>query len=156
MPIRPENRDRSPLDWKVISAAVRAEAGNRCEWCGVKNGAMILRGTDNQGGVSLPAYREAHAPVYDHTYHAQTGEPIPGANWDTFDANARGPVRVVLTVAHLDHNPANCDRSNLRALCQACHNAYDAPMRRRGIAERRKSAMAAADLFDSKQAQGDA
>ncbi len=40
------------------------------------------------------------------------------------------PTRVVLTVAHLDHTPENCDPSNLRALCQKCHNAYDAKHRK--------------------------
>jgi 5-methylcytosine-specific restriction endonuclease McrA len=147
LPIRPENRSRYPADWKTISKRVRDEAGQRCEWCKVPNGATILRGSDNQDGVSLPAYRYADAPVYDHTLHAQTGEPIPGANWDTFDANARGPVKVVLTVAHLDHTPENCARDNLRALCQACHNAYDAPMRGRGIAERKRAKRAISDLF---------
>jgi ribosomal protein S14 len=34
-------------------------------------------------------------------------------------------IRVVLTVAHLDHKPENCDYSNLLALCQKCHNNYD-------------------------------
>ncbi len=34
--------------------------------------------------------------------------------------------QVVLTVAHLDHNPANCQPENLRALCQRCHLTYDA------------------------------
>lgn len=34
--------------------------------------------------------------------------------------------KVVLTVAHLDHNPANCDDENLRDLCQRCHLRYDA------------------------------
>ena len=38
-------------------------------------------------------------------------------------------VRIVLTIAHLDHQPENCDPSNLRALCQKCHNAYDAEHR---------------------------
>lgn len=33
---------------------------------------------------------------------------------------------VVLTVAHLDHTPENCDPANLRAMCQACHLSYDA------------------------------
>lgn len=32
---------------------------------------------------------------------------------------------VILTVGHLDHNPENCERSNLRAWCQRCHNTYD-------------------------------
>jgi len=34
---------------------------------------------------------------------------------------------VVLTVAHLDHTPENCDEANLKAMCQRCHLAYDGP-----------------------------
>jgi len=37
--------------------------------------------------------------------------------------------RVVLTVAHLDHDPGNNDEKNLAALCQACHNRHDGPKR---------------------------
>ena len=37
--------------------------------------------------------------------------------------------RVVLTIAHLDHIPENCAPENLRALCQKCHNGYDAKHR---------------------------
>jgi hypothetical protein len=33
--------------------------------------------------------------------------------------------QVVLTVAHLDHAPENCDEANLRAMCQGCHLHYD-------------------------------
>lgn len=40
------------------------------------------------------------------------------------------PAKVVLTIAHLDHTPENCDPSNLRALCQRCHNRYDAEHRK--------------------------
>ena len=35
-------------------------------------------------------------------------------------------VRIVLTVAHLDHTPENCSDENLIHLCQKCHNSYDA------------------------------
>jgi hypothetical protein len=38
--------------------------------------------------------------------------------------------KVMLTVAHLDHAPENCADANLRAMCQRCHNAYDAAYRR--------------------------
>lgn len=38
-------------------------------------------------------------------------------------------VYVVLTIAHLDHDPTHNDPSNLRALCQRCHNRYDAKHR---------------------------
>lgn len=41
----------------------------------------------------------------------------------------RDNAKVVLTVAHLDHTPENCDDSNLRALCQRCHNRYDSAYR---------------------------
>jgi hypothetical protein len=36
---------------------------------------------------------------------------------------ARG--KVVLTVAHMDHDPRNCADDNLRAMCQRCHLLYD-------------------------------
>lgn len=34
--------------------------------------------------------------------------------------------RVILTVAHLDHEPGHCEPDNLRAWCQRCHTTYDA------------------------------
>jgi 5-methylcytosine-specific restriction endonuclease McrA len=41
----------------------------------------------------------------------------------------RGGKKIVLTIAHLDHVPEHCARENLRALCQKCHNTYDAKHR---------------------------
>lgn len=38
--------------------------------------------------------------------------------------------RVVLTVTHKDHTPENVDPTNLRAMCQRCHLAYDAEQHR--------------------------
>ena len=46
---------------------------------------------------------------------AANGEPHPETG-----------SKVVLTTAHLDHVPENCDLSNLRHLCQRCHLTYDA------------------------------
>jgi hypothetical protein len=50
----------------------------------------------------------------------------------------RGPYKVVLTVAHLDHNPANCDADNLRAWCQPHHLRYDARHHARNAAKTRR------------------
>jgi len=47
---------------------------------------------------------------------------------------------VVLTTAHLDHQPENCDPDNLRAMRQGCHLHYD----REHHAETRKATRAAA------------
>lgn len=52
--------------------------------------------------------------------------------------------RVVLTVAHLDHAPENCDPANLRALCQRCHNKLDGPHRAQTRRETRRLALAEA------------
>jgi hypothetical protein len=57
-------------------------------------------------------------------------------------------VRIVLTVAHLDHTPENCDPSNLRAWCQRCHNRYDAAHRRDGIRRRARESAAVGDLLE--------
>lgn len=47
-----------------------------------------------------------------------------------FNSKTGKNARIVLTIAHLDHTPENCDPSNLRALCQRCHNQYDAEHRK--------------------------
>ena len=41
---------------------------------------------------------------------------------------------VVLTTAHRDHQPENCDPANLFAACQRCHLAYDAELHRANAA----------------------
>lgn len=55
---------------------------------------------------------------------------------------------VVLTVAHLDHTPENCDMANLKDSCQRCHNRYDLPHRRKNAEKTRRAKLAAKDLFD--------
>ena len=45
--------------------------------------------------------------------------------------------KVVLTTAHVfDHRPESASLLNLAALCQKCHNAHDAKMRRDGTKQR--------------------
>ncbi|MFC3674706.1 hypothetical protein [Ferrovibrio xuzhouensis] len=56
--------------------------------------------------------------------------------------------KVVLTVAHLDHQPENCDMANLKDACQRCHNRYDMPMRRAGMQARAHASRAVGDLFE--------
>ena len=36
-------------------------------------------------------------------------------------------TRVVLAAAHLDHDPSNNRRGNLKSLCQRCHLIHDRP-----------------------------
>lgn len=79
--------------------------------------SQVLKRADNrcEGSPNFP-----HCRARNHESHPETGS------------------KVVLTVAHLDHTPENCDgirkgdpaplarNSNLRAWCQRCHLNYDA------------------------------
>jgi len=133
-PIRPENRDRYPKDWREISRRIRFEralGGCECEGeCGMPGHMEVIR-----GGVvrCLNSY----------------GEPsIYGTEGKT----------VILTVAHLDHTPENCDDENLRAMCQGCHLWYDREHHaetRRATREARLAAAGAVPL-DSLDGKGSA
>lgn len=66
---------------------------------------------------------------------------------DSFPHPVTG-AKVVLTVGHLDHQPENCERANLRAWCQRCHNTYDADHRRQTKIARRHEEAETLDLFE--------
>ena len=106
-PIRVENRDRYPPEWKALSSYIRfVRAGGRCEHRD-ENG----RRCEARNGMPTPA-----------SLHAQgMGYEMP---WQWWDIRGDFPP-VVLTVAHLDHTPENCEVWNLAAWCQKHHLAYD-------------------------------
>lgn len=106
-----------PPNWGTeIRPAILQRAKDKCEFCGLKNkstvysvGFKIL-----ENGVyknrriwfrnKQDAYREANNP------------------------NTVRNVKVILTIAHLDHDETNHEVSldRLVALCQICHLRYDA------------------------------
>ena len=55
--------------------------------------------------------------------------------------------KVVLTVAHLDHQPENCEPENLKAWCQKCHLNYDKHHHAMTAYKTRMAAANTADLF---------
>jgi len=54
--------------------------------------------------------------------------------------------KVVLTVAHLNHQPEDCRPQNLKAMCQRCHLRYDQEHHQRNARETRRSRKAVAEL----------
>lgn len=144
MPIRAENKDRYPKDWHEISLRIRERAGQKCEFCGVEN-------------YALGAWKDGAWWTASSKGTGLRDDPRPGERFPHFHVSSLGVewmkvTRIVLTVAHLDHTPENCADDNLKALCQRCHNRYDMPMRRAGIRERARAAMACADLFSPTEA----
>jgi hypothetical protein len=55
--------------------------------------------------------------------------------------------KIVLTVAHLNHNPADCHPENLKAMCQRCHLRYDRELHQRHSAETRRAKKQNGELF---------
>jgi hypothetical protein len=136
MPIRPSERARYPVDWPAISLAIRERAGQGCECrgeCGDDHDRSEFDGLLDPGpfrcgapnGVGIVRHRV-------HRWRWRTVEgliPLVGTGGTLADSGlgdwSPRSVRSVLTVAHLDHAPENCDPANLRAMCQRCHLRYD-------------------------------
>lgn len=138
MPIRPDQKGLYPPDWKQISDQRREQAGQKCERCKAPNGQVVARGQ---------AFgRAAYMLERGETYDAETGEFIGMTRGSEFNGSAF--VKIVLTVAHLDHDPRNCAPDNLRAWCQRCHLSYDAKHHARNAADTRRKRKAAGDLFE--------
>jgi len=55
---------------------------------------------------------------------------------------------VILTIAHLDHTPENCDLDNLKALCQRCHLTYDAKHHAKNARKTREDKQGILKLFE--------
>lgn len=103
-------RELYPDDWEDLSRRVREKAGQRCEWCGVANGAL---GARDSAGMWW-----SHDQI----------ESVSDAHLERWFGGVPKITKVVLTVHHIDADKANSDRSNLVALCQRCHLSADRPL----------------------------
>jgi 5-methylcytosine-specific restriction endonuclease McrA len=116
MPIKPENKGLYPGqgEWKAIRQAILTRANHACEECGLPNG---LKGWRLSGGrfISHAEHRAGVALTEaEERQFARSREMRPQG------------MRIVLTTAHLDHDPRHNEEKNLRAWCQKCHLSYDA------------------------------
>ena len=128
MPIRPENRALYPKNWKSeVVPRIRARSGNRCECTGQCGHAHV---------------QDDNNPLRCHRWN---GDPINLGEAKPF---------IVLTVAHLNHQPEDCRDENLLHMCQGCHLRYDAPRKQREMKERRRAQCAVGDMFECVETQG--
>jgi 5-methylcytosine-specific restriction endonuclease McrA len=129
MPIRPENQLRYPANWREIRARILARAGNRCEFCGVPNGAVGYREEDGSFVQLAASCRES------------------GMETEAACLDGKKIIVIVLTIAHLDHVPEHCGDENLKALCQRCHLKHDRQQHAQTAYATRRAARATGDLF---------
>jgi hypothetical protein len=116
-----------PVDWKDIVRQINDQAGNKCKFCGVANGAVGARDRDGSW----------------HDEHEMDGmSAVTGDHF--FEGEFPRIIMIVLTTAHLCHDKMCRDPGHIFALCQRCHLSHDrrhhlevqARNRRRRIIER--------------------
>jgi hypothetical protein len=129
------DRKKYPPDWKQISLAERAAAGNQCRWCKAPNGVVLDRATG--GYWKWPEENEWRDKKgrYIGLYESSLLE-MNEKGYNPYGKVRMWQSKCILTVAHLgvpkpDGSPGNkhdkqdCRPENLAALCQSCHLTYD-------------------------------
>lgn len=141
MPIKPDNRARYPKDWKAISQAAKERASWMCQHpgCTTRQYAYGRWLKDQTGRLywnwwgTKPTYSEARQMAAECYFAA--GEEGPK------------PIVIVLTVAHLNHQPEDCRPENLAALCQRHHLALDADHHKTNAYRTRKDKAQTIEMF---------
>ena len=119
-----------PSNWKTeIRPAILSRDGNKCKFCNVLNSMCILRG--NYSGIEV--YQDEDGNIYNAENSVRIGSDYVG---EVCESPEKMAIKVVLTIAHLDHDTTNNDYANLAALCQRCHNRHDKDYR---VSNRKKT-----------------
>lgn len=122
----PIDYTKYPPNWKALRTTVMARAEERCECTGACG--------------SVHHASDRLLPRCDAPHHARIVRPARRpAQWDYAGPIPEAAViRVVLTIAHLCHDPSCDDLDHLRAFCQRCHLKYDAAHHARNASRTRR------------------
>ena len=97
-----------PPNWKTeIRPRILKRAKNSCECCGFENYSMVFSTKEKGKATNWTPFKQSDYEIFDN----------------------QKVVRVILTIAHLDHDEGNFEVKDerLMAMCQLCHLRYDAP-----------------------------
>lgn len=122
----PIDYNKYPSNWKTeIRPRIMKRANNTCEFegCDFKHLETVF--SVKRNGRTIGWFRDfneanQHPKSFESKKNKKTGrvEIVPNPK----------PVKVVLTIAHLDHDETNHNVKDerLKASCQLCHLRYDA------------------------------
>lgn len=161
MPISPQNQKRYPPEWPQIRLQMLERAKWRCEHPGCQAAQYAIgRWIIAADGAAKWEPVVGNTPVrdaQDRAMHAAgQGLKPDGMPWTYRDARAfldrfvwddPQPIIIVLTVAHLNHQPEDCRPENLRAWCQRHHLAYDLEHHQQNARATRRGRRAIGELF---------
>ena len=144
MPIKPENARLYPPDWPLISRAAKERAGWRCQHPGCLAHQYDVGVWKEIGGV----WRWCASAVLCDSF-AAARQIAADLHWSRY-GDERGDEKIiviVLTVAHLNHDPADCRPENLAAMCQRHHLAYDHALHMANAQATRRAKSGTLELF---------
>ena len=139
MPVSKEQQQEFPGGsirsdrWQRIRNRVLSNAQWRCEKCGLKDRSWVVKMYD--GSWSYSSVCEGNM------------SGLQALDWIQ-EVDGKCLVKVILVVAHRDHNPRNNDLVNLVGWCQRCHNRFDAKRRGRNRRERVRARKVIRGLFE--------
>jgi hypothetical protein len=122
----PIDYNKYPPNWlSEIRPRIMKRANNACEECGAPHGSFVYRTAPNSDTKKDWVFLAYSTPDLKSISEAFIITPslLPP------DVQPVKVVKIVLTIAHLDHDHENCNVSDdrLKALCQRCHLKLDLP-----------------------------
>jgi hypothetical protein len=140
MPIRASLRWFYPIDWPQLSREIRFGRGRgRCETCSRRHGTKVLCLPNGRWfDRDETCWRDGH------------GKPPWGIALDQLRV-----TRVILAVAHLDHDPGNSAPANFKSLFQQWHFLHGRPYHRAQQWRPNRLRWTIGDLFLGPYARGD-
>ncbi len=116
----PIDYKKYPPNWlSEIRPRIMKRANNTCEFDGCDFKHLEIVWSVKYKGKTIGWFRDFNeADAHDKSGEMKNGEIVPNPK----------KVKVVLTIAHLDHDETNHDVKDerLKASCQICHLRYDA------------------------------
>lgn len=135
MPIRKDLRHFYGPVWRQETRPqILARARDKCECCKVPNHTEVFRASGMWRHIAVGA-----------VWHRANGKVT------TFQPATDHRVRIVLTIAHLNHISGDDRADNLKAMCQWCHLDYDRRHHQRSRATRKDKARPLLQLLDPEQ-----
>jgi len=162
MPISAGNQKRYPPEWPQVRLQILERAKWKCEHPGCQAAQYAVgHWIIGEGDAAKWRPMVGNTPATtadDRAMHAAgQGLKPDGMPWTYRDARAfidrfawppeEVPIIIVLTVAHLNHQPEDCRPENLAAWCQRHHLAYDLEHHQRNAYATRRKGKAIRELF---------
>lgn len=101
------------------------------------------------GSIRSKEWLKFRAEILARANNQCEGTPHhPDCRVQNYELHPETGGKIVLTIAHMDWDESHADPDRCRALCQRCHNQWDAPQRQKNAAKTRREKSQQVDIED--------